>query len=257
MSFIKTSNNLKSATTLVDVSASTAPTTGQVLTATSDTTATWQDAPSGGGGVPYTGATADVDLQTHSLVLTSGGVVYNTGGADGVAIKGGTDGVVTITPEINTNTASLDFNSMTADKTYTFPDTTGTVALTSDLIIKKATVTIPSASVSTLNTVPYILLAGITGKVINVLSVIVDTTAFSGYTPDVLYVSTESNPQTENYFGSSPMALTNGICVLQYKPSAYETFLSSGDGVVICAGNDPGAGTGDMIVYVTYEEITL
>ena len=40
---------LKSATTNVNVSSATAPTTGQVLTATSGTTATWQT-PSGGNG---------------------------------------------------------------------------------------------------------------------------------------------------------------------------------------------------------------
>ena len=41
-------NALKSATTTVDVSAATAPSSGQVLTATSSTAATWQT-PSGGG----------------------------------------------------------------------------------------------------------------------------------------------------------------------------------------------------------------
>lgn len=40
---------LRSATTVVDVSAATAPTAGQVLTAVDDSTAEWQD-PSGGGG---------------------------------------------------------------------------------------------------------------------------------------------------------------------------------------------------------------
>ncbi len=42
-------NALKSATTTVSVSAATAPTAGQVLTATNGTTATWED-PAGGGG---------------------------------------------------------------------------------------------------------------------------------------------------------------------------------------------------------------
>lgn len=42
---------LNSATTVIDVSAATAPTTGQVLTATSPTAATWQT-PSTGGNVP-------------------------------------------------------------------------------------------------------------------------------------------------------------------------------------------------------------
>ena len=41
---------LKSASTEVDVSSSTAPTTGQVLTATSSTAATWQT-PAGGSGL--------------------------------------------------------------------------------------------------------------------------------------------------------------------------------------------------------------
>ena len=41
---------LNSATTVVDVSAATAPTVGQVLTATGSTAATWQDAGGGGGG---------------------------------------------------------------------------------------------------------------------------------------------------------------------------------------------------------------
>lgn len=43
------STGISSTTTNVDTSAATAPTTGQVLTATSGTTATWQT-PSGGGG---------------------------------------------------------------------------------------------------------------------------------------------------------------------------------------------------------------
>jgi len=41
-------NALKSATTTVDVSAATAPSSGQVLTATSSTAAIWQT-PAGGG----------------------------------------------------------------------------------------------------------------------------------------------------------------------------------------------------------------
>lgn len=40
-----TSSALKSATTVVDTTASPAPTAGQLLTATTGSTATWQDAP--------------------------------------------------------------------------------------------------------------------------------------------------------------------------------------------------------------------
>lgn len=49
-----TTNALKSATTTVDVVGATAPTTGQVLTATSSTAATWQTPAGGGGQSPYT-----------------------------------------------------------------------------------------------------------------------------------------------------------------------------------------------------------
>ena len=43
-------NSLNSATTNIDVSSATAPSAGQVLTATSSTAATWQTPSSGGGG---------------------------------------------------------------------------------------------------------------------------------------------------------------------------------------------------------------
>jgi len=48
---------LKSATTTIDVVSSTAPTVGQVLTATSDSAATWQDASGGGGLTPPVSST--------------------------------------------------------------------------------------------------------------------------------------------------------------------------------------------------------
>lgn len=51
---------LNSATTTVDVSSATAPTAGQVLTATSDTAATWQTPAAGGGG--------GVDIQQSSII---------------------------------------------------------------------------------------------------------------------------------------------------------------------------------------------
>lgn len=67
-----TTDALNSATTEVDVSAATAPTTGQVLTATGSTAATWQTpAGGGGGGNPY-GA---------DLVVAASGGDYTTLGA--------------------------------------------------------------------------------------------------------------------------------------------------------------------------------
>lgn len=59
-----TANSLRSATTTVSVNAATAPTSGQVLTATSDTTATWQT-PAGGNITTLNGQTGAV--QTFAL----------------------------------------------------------------------------------------------------------------------------------------------------------------------------------------------
>jgi hypothetical protein len=49
---------------------------------------TWKTIPSGGGGVPYTGATADVDLGIHSLTADSIGI-GTTAGAEKLHIDGG------------------------------------------------------------------------------------------------------------------------------------------------------------------------
>lgn len=91
-------NALKSATTTIDVSAATAPTVNQVLTATDSTHATWQNAGAGSGTVTHTGAltalsmmigngTADskvtnivVDSGLNNLTLPSGGVLTAPGG---------------------------------------------------------------------------------------------------------------------------------------------------------------------------------
>jgi len=49
---------------------------------------TWKTIPGGGGGVPYTGATADVDLGTHSLTADTIGI-GTTAGAEKLHIDGG------------------------------------------------------------------------------------------------------------------------------------------------------------------------
>lgn len=74
---------LNSATTVVDVSAATAPSTGQILTATSSTTATWQTPAGGGGGNPYGAdrvvAASGGDHTTLGAALTAasaGDVIY-------------------------------------------------------------------------------------------------------------------------------------------------------------------------------------
>ena len=73
-------NAIRSATTTINVSSATAPSSGQVLTATSSTTATWQT-PSGGGFSPpitltHTTKTANYTITTSDYVIlcdTSGG----------------------------------------------------------------------------------------------------------------------------------------------------------------------------------------
>jgi len=96
-----TTDALNSATTVIDVSAATAPTTGQILTATSGTAATWQDPAAGGSTVEVTylkdvktaasfggtfnngawrtrdlntltGATGSVSLSSNQITLTAG-----------------------------------------------------------------------------------------------------------------------------------------------------------------------------------------
>jgi hypothetical protein len=83
---------LKSASTIVSVSAATAPTTGQSLVATSSTTATWQT-PSGGGSWTYlstvtASASATVDIETtfdstyDVYVIVATNIVTSTDGGE-------------------------------------------------------------------------------------------------------------------------------------------------------------------------------
>lgn len=71
--YSKIANYLKSATTVIDIQSATAPSSGQVLTATGSTTATWQT-PGGGGGwtlKSYSTASAASSIQKTSLDLTT------------------------------------------------------------------------------------------------------------------------------------------------------------------------------------------
>ena len=77
----RTASGLRSATTVVGVSAATAPTVGQVLTATSGTAATWQAAAGGGGDVTKVGTpvnnqigvwTGDGTLEGDSSLIWTG-----------------------------------------------------------------------------------------------------------------------------------------------------------------------------------------
>lgn len=98
---------LKSATTDVNVSAAAAPSLGQVLTATSPTTATWQT-PSGGGGYPpawsYTG------LRNHwviSSALGPAGTAVGTLTDSGTALKNLTQATAGNKPLVGVDGAGL------------------------------------------------------------------------------------------------------------------------------------------------------
>ena len=71
---------LKSATTTIDVVSATAPTVGQVLTATSSTSATWQDATGGGGGGPNVvdGPASATDNAIARFDSTTGKLIQNS-----------------------------------------------------------------------------------------------------------------------------------------------------------------------------------
>ena len=94
---------LRSATTTVNVSASTAPTVGQVLTATGPSAATWQTL-----------------VGTGDMLLA--GAQINTG------LKTFLDATLGFRNVANTFT-SLFTNTNTAARTYTLPDVTGTVTV--------------------------------------------------------------------------------------------------------------------------------
>lgn len=85
---------LQSATTAVNVSAATAPTSGQVLTATSGTTATWQT-PSGGGSVDF--ASVNAALATANATVDIGGQSFAAAGyglAHGSVLDSNSNGVL-------------------------------------------------------------------------------------------------------------------------------------------------------------------
>ena len=84
-------NGLNSATTTVVVNGATAPTTGQVLTATSGSAATWQTPSSSGGTVTSVSGTGTVSGLTLSGTVTSSGSLTLGGSITGfLPLSGGT-----------------------------------------------------------------------------------------------------------------------------------------------------------------------
>jgi len=86
--------------------------------------------------VPYSGATQDVDLGIHSLKV---GFLYTPSGFslgnDGqVEIDNNGYGKMIVGSSIALGTAELDINSLTANRTFTFPDASGTFALAENVV---------------------------------------------------------------------------------------------------------------------------
>jgi hypothetical protein len=178
-------NALNSATTVVNVSSSSAPTAGQVLTATSGTAATWQTPASGGvtsfsagttGFTPNTGTTGAVTLagtlgianggtgattaanafNALSPLTTVGDILYEETGAVGARLPIGTTGqVLTVSggkpawataAGSNITTLGLYENSATISANYTIG--TGNNAMSAGPITVSTgfTVTVPTGS---------------------------------------------------------------------------------------------------------------
>ena len=112
-------SGLASATTTVDVSAATAPTVGQVLTATDGTHATWQAAGSGGGTTP---------ALSWTYYLSSPGMSPPANGFIAIDFTSGLATDISATTQFNFDNTSIPTaitNTFTAGITLIFTDTTG------------------------------------------------------------------------------------------------------------------------------------
>ena len=145
-------NALNSATTVVNVSSATAPTVGQILTATSGTAATWQTPASGGVTTIGFGTTGLTPSGATSGVVTVAGTLAVANGGTGVTTSTGTGNNVLstsptlVTPLLGTPTSGVLTNC-------TFPtlnqDTTGTAAKTNALNSATTVVNVSSATAPT------------------------------------------------------------------------------------------------------------
>lgn len=126
-------NGLKSASTTVSVSASTAPSTGQILTATDSTHATWQAAPSG-----ISALTGDVTASGSGSVAAmvaaiAGTTVAGTSGTGNVLFS---TSPVMITPALGTPASGIMTNvtgtasGLTAGTVTTIPNLSGPIGST-------------------------------------------------------------------------------------------------------------------------------
>jgi hypothetical protein len=108
-------NALNSATTVVNVSSATAPTTGQILTATSGTAATWQT-PSGGGATLSNDTTTATQLYPMFAAATSG-IPTNVYTSDAKLLYKPSTGELAVTAPVAAN--GLVMNATSVSSNYT------------------------------------------------------------------------------------------------------------------------------------------
>lgn len=92
---------LKSATTTVNVASATAPSTGQVLTATGSTAATWQTPSGGGGSGDVVGPASATDNAIARFDATTGKLIQNS------VVTVGDTGDIATTGNVSANTVSV------------------------------------------------------------------------------------------------------------------------------------------------------
>ena len=88
--------------------------------------------------VPYTGASGDADLGAYALQAS---LIRNASGAEAIGLDAGTNlrlyqqpaSYIQLYSNVTGNYANLDAHSLTANRTYTMPDQSGTLAMLSDI----------------------------------------------------------------------------------------------------------------------------
>ena len=120
---------LKSATTTISVSAATAPTAGQVLTATGGSAATWQTPSSSGGTVTSVAMSVPSFLSVSGSPVTSSGTLAVTLSGTALPVVNGGTGVTTSTGTGNVVLSSNPTFTGYTETVYTFITTSGSLAL--------------------------------------------------------------------------------------------------------------------------------
>ena len=133
---------LKSATTIVNVSAATAPTNGQVLVATSPTTATWQSIATGGGTVTNVSGSGTVNGISLSGSVTSSGSLTLGGTLSGVSLTSQVSGILPVANGGTGVTTKTGTGSVVLDTSPTL--VTPTLGVASATSINQLTLTAPT-----------------------------------------------------------------------------------------------------------------